>query len=85
MVATRTENGTPLDITNGGDNDGNGANRAVLTQDEGQRAPEEQNNDEVNANDGEDSSSASDEGAGGGEMDLNLRFGMASGLDLKVV
>ena len=66
MVATRTENGTPLDITNGGDNEGNGANRAVLTQEAEQRAPDETNNDEDNANDGENSSTASDEVAGGG-------------------
>ena len=66
MVANRTDDGTPLDNTNGGDNDGNGANRAVLTQEVGQRAPDELNNDEDNANDGENSSTASDEGAGGG-------------------
>ena len=55
MVANRTDDGTPLDNTNGGDNDENGANRALLTQDEVERAPEDRNIDEDNAND-EDSS-----------------------------
>ena len=68
MVANRTEDGTPLNNTNGGDNDGNGANRALLTQEEAEGAPEDRNMDEDNAND--EGSSSSDEvvaeGAGDG-------------------
>ena len=79
MMANRTDDGTPLDNTNGGDNDENGANRALLTQDEDERAPEVRNIDEDNANDDQAPLRR------GLEMELNLRCGMASGLVLKDV
>ena len=54
MVANRTDDRTPLDNTNGGDDDENGANRALLTQDEDERAPDDSNIDDTNANDNQD-------------------------------
>ena len=66
MVANRTDDGTPLDNTNGGDNDENGANRALLTQEEVGCAPEDRNIDKDNAND-EDSSSSDEEVPQGAE------------------
>ena len=54
MVANRTDDGTPLDNPIGGDDDEAGANRALLTQDEDECAPDDSNIDDANANDNQE-------------------------------
>ena len=55
MVENRIDDGTPLNNPTGGDDDDAGANRALLTQDEDERAPDDSNIvDDANANDNQE-------------------------------